>query len=113
MTLKPHSVDIVTVEVMEMSTRHITKEDNAILKAHVDVGPESHPQVIMEYEHGFMVSAWHNFVDNPEDLEKQLLGIGHSPAYINLLRVARDAGAKWLNLDCDSTDYSFLPEYQW
>jgi len=113
MTVTKHEVDVETIKVMEISTCHITKEDNEILRKFVDVGPEDHPQVIMAYEHGFMVSSWHNFNDNPEKLEEKLLELGHSPAYINLVRVAFDAGCKWLNLDCDSSDYSWLPSYEW
>lgn len=113
MTVKPHTFDIVTVEVMEMSTCHITAEDNELLKEYIDVPPEKHPQIVMAYENGYMVSTWHNFVDNPEKFEEQLLKIGHSPAYVNLLRVAHDAGAKWLCLDCDASDYNWLPRYEW
>ena len=113
MAVKPHDFDIVTVDILEVSTGHITKEDDKILKECIDVGPEKHPQVIMAHAHGFMVSSWHNFEDNPEDFEQELLKIGHSPAYINLLRVANQTGSKWISIDSDASHYNWLPFYHW
>lgn len=113
MSKKPFEYDLEIDTVFQVSTCHMTPKDNEILKANTDVGPAVHPQIIMEYEHGFMVSSFHNFKDNPENLEQTLLKLGHSPSYINLLRVAHEAGAKWMNLDCDAADYDFLPNHEW
>jgi len=99
--------------VAEVTTGHITEADDQILREHKDCGPKEHPQVILVYEHGFFVSTWHNGVDNPEKFENLLLAVGHSPAYVNLVMIAYRAGAKWLNLDCDGTDYGWLPSYAW
>lgn len=113
MIITPIEVDLVRETVLVLSTAHITAEDNEILKEGIDVPPEKHPQVVMAYEPGFMVSAWHNFEDNPENLEAELLKLGHSPAYINILKLARKAGCKWVNLDADASKFSFLPTYDW
>ncbi|MFA6132584.1 MAG: hypothetical protein WC869_01055 [Phycisphaerae bacterium] len=102
-----------TFKVLDVSTAHVTQHDTEILKGHVDDAPEVHPQVIMSYEHGFFVSSWHNFTDNPEKFEEQLLDLGHSPSYVNLMRVAFELGVKWVNLDCDAETYDFLPTHEW
>jgi hypothetical protein len=113
MTIAAIEVDLVRETVLELSTSHITAEDNEILKEFINVPPEKHPQVVMAYEPGFMVSAWHNFKDNPENLEAELLKLGHSPAYINILKIAHSNGCKWVNLDADASKLSFLPTYDW
>lgn len=97
-----------TFKVVECATLHISPKDDRLLKANVDSKPSEHPQVIVEYEQGYFVSAWHNFMDDPEDLEEKLLKIGHSHAYILILKAANVAGAKWVNFDCDGPTYDYF-----
>lgn len=118
-------IPLVTFPVSDASTCHITAKDNEILKSfsnidHEDGGTrEIHPQVVLRYYYGFIVSVWHwqsgigMEADELDSIEKKLLSLGHSEAYINLCRVSGLNGCKFLNLDCDGTVYDFFPEYSW
>ena len=99
--------------VVDMSTAHISKRDSEILTEFTDASPEKHPQVILSMEYGYFVSTWHNFIDSPEGFEEMLLKLGHSEAYINIVRLAFRANAKWVNFDQDGPTYEFLPSFDW
>lgn len=100
--------------VADVSTLHITKKDSELLAKFAGKDGTKHPQLILEYECGFLVSTWQwmpEFHNNSADGE--LLDIGHSEAYVNLMRLSGANGNKWCCLDCDGEDYTFLPEYEW
>lgn len=99
--------------IVEMSTGHITREDSILLTKHAGDKSVSHPQTIMSHEYGHIVSTWHNFADNPEDFADKLRKLGHTEAYISLLRNVHETGAKWMNIDCDADMYDFLPQFTW
>lgn len=99
-------------KVADVSTLHISGEDAVILKKHAGAGHEEHPQVILEYEYGFMVSTWHSEEDLPNFKDK-LTKLGHTPEYVSLVLRCNIGGYKWLNLDCDGEDYDDLPVFEW
>jgi hypothetical protein len=107
------SLELPSFKVIDLSTAHITKEDNEILLATVGAVAEAHPQVVLQHGFGYFVSTWHNGKDNPENFEEALLKLGHSPSYVNLVMLAHRAGAKWLCLDCDAEAIDGLPVYSW
>lgn len=98
---------------VDISTSHISLRDNELLTEFAYSSPKEHPQVILDLEYGYFVSAWHNFKDNPVDFEATLLAKGHSEAYVNIVQLAYNAGAKWINFDQDGPDYEFLPTFEW
>jgi hypothetical protein len=103
---------LVQFQIADVSTRHITSADNDLLTKFA--GKSSHPQIVLEYAHGYLVSTWHwmpNFSN--EAIDDELKELGFSEAYINLMNLAAATGNKWCCLDSDGEDYPFLPEYDW
>ena len=101
------STDPFIVKCFEANTCHITLTDNQCLRR--DIKTEHNPTLIVyPYEYGYFI-----FTDfEPEILEETLLSLekeGYSKHFINLVKLARQHGCKFLQLDGDGVEYSDLP----
>jgi hypothetical protein len=38
---------------------------------------------------------------------------GFTPAFINLITIAKEQGCKWLVLDCDGPEFDHLEKFEW
>ena len=103
----------------QVSTGHMTPKDDAILrdaaKAELAsaLGGQSgpHPQMVCAYYGGYIVSCWHD--PKEEVFFTQLKEMGHSPSYINIIRIGMAQGLHCLQLDCDADCCDWLPLHDW
>lgn len=109
--------DPFIVKVFEASSCHITKKDDQLLKRH-DTG------TVSAYEmrgsgilYGFLIytSLEENssIVESGIPDEAAIKAEGFSDAFINLLKLAKKNGCKFLQLDCDGVEYEDLPKFEW
>ena len=106
------------VKVFEASTGHITKEDDKLLRRD-DVGS------VCTYDikggkilYGYLVfTGLENNSSIKEEIATEELEAmkadGFSDAFINLLKIARAKGCKFLQLDGDGVSYEDLPTFEW
>lgn len=96
----------------EVSTQHITREDNEILTKIAD--SKSFDQLIVyAKEDGFFVfvdDCWSN--DN-NDRAKEIALVGLSKNFLNLLMLANKQGYWWLLIDHGATYTEGLQEFVW
>ena len=104
---------IITNKSMEACTSHITENDSKLLD--MDFVPLS----VYKYEYGWFihVNEESNYV---EPLRAELEGPEgtykkdqFSEAFMALMRLAKENKCKFLQLDCDGTEYPDLPKYSW
>lgn len=88
---------------LDVSTGHITKKDASLLDS-------SKAVVAHKYEEGYFV-----FVpEDPIESEEQVLtDAGFSKDFVNLMKLARRHGCKYLQLDRDGREYKDLPMHSW
>lgn len=109
--------DPFIVKVFEASTSHITQKDDQLLK-------RENLCTVSAYEikgggilYGFLVytSLEENssIVESGIPDEAALKAEGFSDAFINLLKLAKKNGCKFLQLDCDGVEYEDLPKFNW
>jgi hypothetical protein len=105
----------------ELSTAHMTQQDNDILEENSGKGSK-HPLLILSYEHGFMVSAWHDLQDpchaTPEGgdgtLVEALAAWGHSTTFCYVMhRLCSTPEIKWAVFDTDIDPGLGLPTEKW
>ena len=102
------------VKAFEASSCHITKEDNSLLRQ------EDHCSLCV-YEvrgsgilYGYLIcTGFEDSSINPDEFYKAVKDEGYSDAMINLLKLAKDKGCKFLQLDCDGMQYDDLPSFDW
>lgn len=94
------------VKVFEASSCHITGEDDKLLKRE--------DAYISSYEvrgggvlYGFLIYTGLDDTTSDNKVE------GFSDAFNNLLKLAKDNGCKFLQLDCDGVEYEDLPKFDW
>ena len=112
-----NSKDLFIVKVLEACTSHITEEDDRLLKredlsalAVYDVKADKTQFGYLIYtglEEGTSVQEEQSFT------QASLKTAGFSDALYNLLSLARKAGCKFLQLDCDGVEYDDLPIFNW
>lgn len=87
--------------IMDCSTAHITKTDNALLES------KDCPISRYEYEEGY-------FIPLPlyDGLTKEDLG-DFSVNFMTLLTIATELGCNFLRLDADGETYIELPMFLW
>jgi hypothetical protein len=109
--LKPH---IKTV--LDIGIGHITEKDSKLLRRHVG-DDEDFPVAIMEYQYGFLISAWHHSdsrePEEVEEFEKDFLEVGFSKEFLALIKLACGEGCNWLQLDRDGDTVDGLPVFKW
>ena len=93
-------------QVVEASTAHITEKDAGLL------GHTFCPISVYDYPEGFFIHVAGEKYRGIE-LKQDAASFGFSEAFANLLVLAHESGAKFLNLDCDSFIYPELPQFEW
>lgn len=100
------------VQSLVVSTCHITEKDNNLLQAAADGCAGTHlcPLAVYDLPYGFIIFAPE---ESPEFWTDSCLTYGFSDALVRLLSITRDAGCKYLLLDCDGSFYDELPTFDW
>lgn len=106
----------------QVSTAHMSSHDDDILKAAAKAEVEqatgsgtgsAHPQAVCAYYGGYIVSAWHGDSEDLQVFLDKLVEQGHTPYYVNVMRVACMQKLHWLQIDCDGEGYDWLPDAPW
>ena len=100
----------------EANTCHISKKDDELILATSHAFKEGDVActdlIVYEYEEGcFIFAAIED--DVVEDFYTTLEGQGLSHEFIALLRLAKQFGCKYLQLDRDGEIYDNLPTFKW
>jgi hypothetical protein len=96
-------------KIMEVSTRHITQGDTALLDN--DCHDSSSAVVVFRKDDfGYFVHVPHNDV---EESERGMRDVGYSEALIELIRIARNEGASWVCMDSNGSNTDKLPAFDW
>ena len=106
------------VKVFEACTSHITEKDNKLLRKE-DLAELSVYNITGGGTHfGYLVYT--GLEDNTsinEGIKKSakdaLIRAGFSENLVNLLKIAKKNGCKFLQLDCDGTEYDNLQTFDW
>ena len=103
----------------DVSTSHVSPNDMRLIgetaKAHRDQGIFAEPPttlIVYDYEEGCFVFAAIE-EDAKEDFYTALKCQGLSDEFLNLLKLARESGCKYLQLDRDGETYESLPTFKW
>jgi hypothetical protein len=103
-------------KAFEANTCHITKNDDKLIKAtchaYKDSDVECKELIVHPYEEGCFIFADYD-KSEVKWVYKTLKKEGYSTALINLLKIARFHGCKYLQLDCDGVQYDDLPTFKW
>lgn len=85
------------VNLLDISTAHITKETNAKLEADDEKGA----LYVVPHHYGY-------FIYVPDDEEPE------TPDDLKaIFKFAKDRDCGWVKLDCDAEKYDELPTYNW
>jgi hypothetical protein len=97
-----------TVKSLDISTGHLTEQDNNLLQADADNNPGPNtPVAAYKYEYGY-------FVYVGEEAEDQTIKeYGYSDSFINILKKARELKCKYVQYDSDGIQYEDIPFYNW
>lgn len=94
---------------MDVSTRHITKQDSQLLG--IDCDASSPAAVVFRKENqGHVVHVPH---DDVEENERELREAGYSPEFVRILQIACAEGASWVFLHSDGSETEVLPTFDW
>jgi hypothetical protein len=103
----------VCVSVLDISTGHITKEDNDLIKVQ-DVVKNyrgGSPVISYGYPEGYFVYVSEDIKD--KDYKKSLETYGFSKQFITILEKAFARKIKYVQFDCDGIQYRDLENYNW
>ena len=96
---------IDTFKVMDCSTMHVTDKDiNDLLER------DDCPVCSYKYDCGTFVYVYQMDI---EGNLKTMLEYGFSPEFVNLVKLARENNCRYIQLDCDGTQNSDLPRFNW
>jgi hypothetical protein len=110
------------VKVFEASSSHITGADDKLLKRNDLASLAVYSIKGGGITYGFLI---YTGLDDDstlseteaqigrEDFYKSIRTEGYSDAMINLIMMAKRNGCKFLQLDCDGTEYDDLPTFDW
>lgn len=105
------------VKVFEASSCHITGEDDKLLKRDTTGTVSAYEIKGGGILYGFLIytSLEENssIVESGIPDEASMKAEGFSDAFINLLKLAKKSGCKFLQLDCDGVEYDDLPKFEW
>ena len=105
------------VKIFEANSCHITKKDDELLKNH-----DLCSLAIYEVKgggilYGFLIYTGledNTSVDEMKSFsDTAIKAEGYSDALVNLLKIAKENGCKFLQLDCDGVEYENLPKFDW
>jgi hypothetical protein len=97
-------INFVTGKLADISTSHITKEDNEILTSLASQSDS--PIRIMNDQYGYIVS-----VGSPEDVEGYNLGLSNN--FWRIMRLMSESGIQKVLFDCDGEMYPDLQIFEW
>ena len=98
------------VSVLDISTGHITKEDDTFIKEAIARKDSPVPLIAYGYEEGYFVYVPQMDLDEDLDVIRKS---GLSVQFCKILRLAAARGLKYVQFDCDGTTYSDLKTYNW
>lgn len=96
----PHD-DLTIRAHVDISTAHITNQDSVLLEEC------RWPVIVDQLECGFWI--WVPPIEAMEDFAR----VGFSPAFLDLIEDARQAGASHINLDRDAPISDQRPTFEW
>ena len=100
------------ITVLDISSGHITKQDDKLIKGAVaDIDPNN-PVIAYGYAEGYFVYVPQIPQDFDEDLD-EIRQFGFSVQFCKILRLAAARGIKYVQFDCDGTTYADLKTYNW
>lgn len=88
-------------KVFDCSTGHMSPQDNERLK------DKDGPLALYDYEFGCFLHV------ACDDCVEGAIHAGFSAAFVDLIRIAKKAGCKFICLDGDGTRYEDLPWFEW
>jgi len=99
------------VKVFEACTSHITEKDDANLKRDSNVTDHNPSLIVYPFEYGYFI-----FSDfEADEVEAIYLSLekkeGYSKEFIQLLKLAKEKGCKFLQIDEDGAEYEDLPTF--
>lgn len=104
--------------IFEASTCHITEKDDKLIARTVksfDSGLPPYTNIIAyEYREGYFIYTFQ--VEEGEHLQetyKTLKEEGYSDEFLSLMKVARENGCKFLQLDADGHIHDDLHKFDW
>lgn len=106
-----------TEKYIDLSTAHITEQDNAILTKIADGGADSAVVRFARHEYGYILFI--PLVDSREmperrrDEETKAKMLGLSTAYVGLIQHARNKKCQIVNIDRDGEAKGNLPTFEW
>ncbi len=114
----------ITYKYIDVSTAHITKEDNEILRLCLNDEKRDFPKSLTSgyviesdiapagygFEHGYWIFVGLGF---DWGTVAQRDGSPLSPSFINLYQRAYHSDADVMKIDCDGMIYDDLPKYDW
>jgi len=112
-----NSKDLFIVKVLEACTSHITEQDNRLLKREDLADLAVYDIKGGKVQFGFLIytglEEGTSVQEEQSFTQESLKAAGFSDALYNLLSLARKAGCKFLQLDCDGVEYDDLPTFDW
>lgn len=112
-----NSKDLFIVKVLEASTGHITKEDDKLLRRDGQDDLAVYDVKGGKIRYGYLIYTGLDEGSIREEdssfTKASLKAAGFSDALFNLLSLAKKAGCKFLQLDCDGVEYDDLPTFNW
>jgi hypothetical protein len=103
------TVKLPTYNYVDISTGHITAADNKILTENAGLG--DFPMSVCAYPYGYFIPL--GDFSTMELTIKELLALGMSEQFANLLRLCVEANAMILRIDCDAEKCADLPAFEW
>lgn len=98
---------IQTNKVLDISTGHITENDNKLL------ADEECPVSAYKFIYGFLVNVPHNLENIYEETRKAIVITGFSDAFQTIYELARKNKCDYIMFDCDGITYEDLPVFEW
>lgn len=112
--------DPFIVKVFEASSCHITQEDDALLQREDLSSLATYKVKGGDTLYGFLIYTGLEDTSIVEDTRVSdmantnwVKAEGFSDAFINLLKLAKKNGCKFLQLDCGGVEYEDLPKFEW
>ena len=100
----------VIITVLDISTRHITKIDDRLIKEAADEENVLTPIITYDYAEGYFVYVPSDDLKNHLDRCKRH---GMSEQFCKILRLAAVRGIKYVQFDADGTTYADLKTFNW
>jgi hypothetical protein len=104
-----HIINPAIVKCLDISTGHMTENDDKLLKAATDDQRQvPSDAIVYEYKEGYFV-----YVSSNPDQDVELTKEGFSAAFLNIIKKARSFKIKYVQFDADGITYADLPIFDW